>query len=161
MKTILNLREVIQNGLKVPESLLAEVLKNSSRQDLIDFMVWNDRNGCFTDQECEEEGLPILTFEDASNLISDTIGVWNEQYASTKAVFYQKQWEGLSYTNWLLEADDKNFTVLEAQPDQGFGEIEFDDSSRLRINDLLTDKPLFVVVMGGKPTETNDDAKTN
>ena len=33
----------------------------SERQELIDWLEWNDPNGCYSDEDCDLEGLPRLT----------------------------------------------------------------------------------------------------
>ena len=32
---------------------------------VLDFLQWNDRNGCYTDKNCDLEDLPRMTYEDA------------------------------------------------------------------------------------------------
>ena len=33
-----------------------------SREDLISYCSWNDKNGCFTDEDSKDEELPCLTW---------------------------------------------------------------------------------------------------
>jgi hypothetical protein len=42
-----------------------------SRESLINWLVWNDPNGCYTDTDSINEDLPILTLETALNLYFD------------------------------------------------------------------------------------------
>jgi hypothetical protein len=42
-----------------------ELLEAGSRDDIIAWLVWNDGNGVYTDEDSEREGLPILTLESA------------------------------------------------------------------------------------------------
>ncbi|CUO06335.1 hypothetical protein [Clostridium disporicum] len=35
------------------------------RINLTQFLQWNDRNGCYTDENCDLEDLPRMTYEDA------------------------------------------------------------------------------------------------
>ncbi|CDB74688.1 putative uncharacterized protein [Clostridium sp. CAG:265] len=38
---------------------------DSKRMLVLDFLQWNDRNGCYTDKNCDLEDLPRMTYEDA------------------------------------------------------------------------------------------------
>ena len=40
-----------------------------SRDDLIAILVWNDRNGCYTDEQCAVEDMDPLTHADAVVLL--------------------------------------------------------------------------------------------
>lgn len=41
------------------------LLENGTRERLIDWLVWNDGNGVYTDEDSEAEGYPPLTLEKA------------------------------------------------------------------------------------------------
>lgn len=41
------------------------LLLDSKRMLVLDFLQWNDRNGCYTDKNCDLEDLPRMTYEDA------------------------------------------------------------------------------------------------
>jgi hypothetical protein len=41
------------------------LLSSGTRDDIIAWLVWNDRNGAYTDEDSKLEGLPILTLESA------------------------------------------------------------------------------------------------
>jgi hypothetical protein len=40
-----------------------------NRLSIIRWLVWNDRNGCYTDAECESEGLEPISLDDARLLM--------------------------------------------------------------------------------------------
>jgi hypothetical protein len=41
------------------------LLTNGSREEIIEWLVWNDGNGVYTDRDSEAEGYPLLTLETA------------------------------------------------------------------------------------------------
>lgn len=43
----------------------------NDRESLIAWLTWNDRNGCYTDEDCDCEGLPRLSLESAAALVKD------------------------------------------------------------------------------------------
>lgn len=48
-------------------------LREHTRQYLIDMLAWNDRNGIYTDRDCEVEGVEPLTKVEAIDLILQTV----------------------------------------------------------------------------------------
>lgn len=44
-----------------------------SRDALIRLCVWNDRNGCFTDEDCIAEGLPVCSHETLVTIVTTWI----------------------------------------------------------------------------------------
>lgn len=140
MITTLNLREAIEQKQPISCSFLDRVFANSSREELIEFMVWNDPNGCFRDEDSRLEG---LTLEEVRTLMIDRLTYLPN---AGLAFFYKKEWEGMSYTEWIKAVEATKFTILTTKPGQTFGLIEFADQTRLRIDQLLTEQPEFVVV---------------
>lgn len=47
----------------------------SSREDLIRWLAWNDRNGCYTDSDCAAEGMDPLTTREAWDLVASAVEV--------------------------------------------------------------------------------------
>ena len=47
----------------------------SSREDLIRWLAWNDRNGCYTDSDCSAEGMDPLTTREAWDLVASAVEV--------------------------------------------------------------------------------------
>ena len=39
--------------------------KEIKRIKITEFLQWNDRNGCYTDENCDLEDIPRLTYDDA------------------------------------------------------------------------------------------------
>lgn len=39
--------------------------KEKERKGIIEFLQWNDRNGCYTDENCDSEDVPRMTYEEA------------------------------------------------------------------------------------------------
>jgi hypothetical protein len=48
---------------------MADLLANGTRQQLMDYCVWNDANGIWTDEQCEFEGYEPATIEDLRAMI--------------------------------------------------------------------------------------------
>lgn len=69
---------------------------------ITEFLQWNDRNGCYTDENCDLEDIPRMTYEDA---IKYFFGVMNEDfyYSITDNIFE------LSYEEVIKYARDNNF----------------------------------------------------
>ena len=53
-----------------------------NREKIIDFLQWNDRHGCYTDENCDLEGVNRLTYNDA---IKFFFGVINDEFYYSKA----------------------------------------------------------------------------
>lgn len=49
------------------------IISNGTREDVIYWLAWNDANGCFTDQDCIDEGLPKLNLVTAIETMVDTL----------------------------------------------------------------------------------------
>ena len=45
----------------------------TTREELIDWLCYNDTNGCYTDEDCDAEGLPRLTLETARDQVLTTV----------------------------------------------------------------------------------------
>lgn len=39
--------------------------KEKKRKFIIEFLQWNDKNGCYTDENCDLEDIPRMTYEEA------------------------------------------------------------------------------------------------
>ena len=39
--------------------------KEKERKNIINFLQWNDQNGCYTDENCDSEDIPRMTYEEA------------------------------------------------------------------------------------------------
>jgi len=50
------------------------------REKILNFMQWNDRNGCYTDKNCIEEGYEPLTFKEAIKMFVSVIGEVDDWY---------------------------------------------------------------------------------
>lgn len=44
-----------------------DILNSMTREQVINYLNWNDHNGIYTDDQCEKEGIPVLT-ESAAKL---------------------------------------------------------------------------------------------
>lgn len=53
--------------------------KEKERKGIIEFLQWNDRNGCYTDENCDSEDVPRMTYEEA---IKYFFGVVNDDVYS-------------------------------------------------------------------------------
>ena len=76
--------------------------KDIERILLIQFLQWNDRNGCYTDENCDLEDIPRMTYEDA---VKYFFCVMNDDfyYSITDNIFE------LSYEEVIKYAKDNNF----------------------------------------------------
>jgi hypothetical protein len=54
---------------EVQQSILASM----DRDRVISWLKWNDRNGCYDDDDCDDEGLPRLDFAMAARYMRDQI----------------------------------------------------------------------------------------
>jgi hypothetical protein len=50
-----------------------EDLQSFTREQLIEWLCWNDRNGIYTDEDCEEEGIDPMSREYALELATEQI----------------------------------------------------------------------------------------
>lgn len=55
------------------QNLTVKQAAQLTREQLIDWLVWNDGNGCYSDQDSESEGLMPLTLESARLLVVKAI----------------------------------------------------------------------------------------
>lgn len=52
-------------------------LLGARRISIVKFLQWNDKNGCYTDENCDIEGVERMTYEDA---VKYFFGVMNEDF---------------------------------------------------------------------------------
>ena len=57
------------------------MLNSDNRVRILNFLQWNDRHGCYTDENCNLEGVSPLRYEDA---IQFFFGVMNEDFYYSK-----------------------------------------------------------------------------
>lgn len=55
---------------------------NEKRVRILNFLQWNDKHGCYTDENCDLEELPRFTYEDA---VKYFFGVINDDFYYSKA----------------------------------------------------------------------------
>lgn len=55
--------------------------KIENREKILVFLQWNDRHGCYTDENCQLEDVPKLTYEDA---VKYFFGVINDEFYYSK-----------------------------------------------------------------------------
>ena len=53
------------------EARQADILTNGTREQVIEWLAWNDANGVYTDEDSEAEGLDPLTLEQARQYMRD------------------------------------------------------------------------------------------
>lgn len=76
--------------------------KDKERVAITKLLQWNDRNGSYTDENCDAEGIPRITYEDAAKYF---FGVINDDY-------YYKIVDNifeLTYEEAIKVAKDKGF----------------------------------------------------
>lgn len=72
------------------------------RIKITQFLQWNDRNGCYTDEKCDLEDIPRMTYDDSVKYL---FGIMNDDfyYTITDNIFE------LSYDEVINYAKDNNF----------------------------------------------------
>ena len=55
--------------------------KELDRLRILNFLQWNDRHGCYNDENCDIEGISALSYNDALKLF---FGVVNEDFYYSK-----------------------------------------------------------------------------
>jgi len=50
-----------------------DILENGTRNDVINWLCWNDRNGCYRDDDAIAEGYDPLTLEEARDIMRGQI----------------------------------------------------------------------------------------
>ena len=75
---------------------------DNNRIKITEFLQWNDRNGCYTDENCNLEDIPRMSYEDS---VKYFFGVMNDDfyYSITDNIFE------LSYEEVIKYAKDNNF----------------------------------------------------
>lgn len=70
--------------------------KEKERINIINFLQWNDRNGCYTDENCDLEEVPRMTYEEA---VKYFFGVINDDfyYSIADNIFELKYDEVIKY----------------------------------------------------------------
>jgi hypothetical protein len=53
--------------------MLEPIVNIKNRESLINWLVWNDSNGCYSDADSIHEDLPILTLENALEYYNDQL----------------------------------------------------------------------------------------
>jgi len=51
----------------------ARILNEGTREDVIQWLAWNDANGVYTDEASKAEGLEPLTLEQARSIMRDQL----------------------------------------------------------------------------------------
>lgn len=78
-------------------------MKNErERVAIINFLQWNDKNGCYTDENCDLENIPRMSYSDA---VKYFFGVMNDDfyYGITDNIFE------LSYEETITLAKENGF----------------------------------------------------
>lgn len=55
------------------DKVIEAILAHGSREQIIHWLQWNDSDGVYTDEDCYLEGMPMLSYEDALQLMKDAI----------------------------------------------------------------------------------------
>jgi len=56
------------------QSVIDSIIASNDRDRIIAWLQWNDRNGIYSDADCDNEGLPKLTLEMAKEYMITQIG---------------------------------------------------------------------------------------
>jgi len=60
-------------GTKYDPFVQLDILENGTRNDVINWLCWNDRNGCYRDDDAIAEGYDPLTLEQAREIMRGQI----------------------------------------------------------------------------------------
>ena len=60
-------------GTKHDSFVQLDILENGTRNDVINWLCWNDRNGCYRDDDAIAEGYDPLTLEQAREIMRGQI----------------------------------------------------------------------------------------
>lgn len=74
----------------------------NKRKLIVEFLQWNDRNGCYTDENCDLEEIPRMTYEDA---IKYFFYVVNEDFCCEKMESIAE----VEYEEMINYAEENNF----------------------------------------------------
>lgn len=90
--------------------------KEKRREKITEFLQWNDRNGSYTDENCDLEGIPRMTYEDA---VKYFFGVMNDDfyYSVTDNIFELTYEEAIKYAkeNNFYETTINKLTLVEKE----------------------------------------------
>lgn len=90
--------------------------KELKRIKITEFLQWNDRNGSYTDEDCDLEEIPRMTYEDA---VKYFFGVMNDDfyYSVTDNIFELTYEETIKYAkeNNFYETTINKLTLLEKE----------------------------------------------
>ena len=66
--------------------------KEKERKGIIEFLQWNDRNGCYTDENCDSEDVPRMTYEEAIKYFFGVVNddVYNQISESMADIEYEQ-----------------------------------------------------------------------
>lgn len=86
---------------------------DSDRIKITKFLQWNDRNGCYTDENCDLEEVPRMTYEEA---VKYFFGVINDDfyYSIIDNIFELTDDEVIKYAkeNNIYESTMNKFQIL-------------------------------------------------
>lgn len=87
------------------------------RSRILDFLQWNDRNGCYTDENCDLEEVDRLSYNDA---IKFFFGVMNENfyYSQVDNIFELSYDETIEYAkqNGFYDSTMEKLQLLLQEP---------------------------------------------
>ena len=83
------------------------------RKQILSFLQWNDRNGCYTDENCDLEEVPRMTYEEA---VKYFFGIINDDfyYSITDNIFELTYDEVIKYAkeNNIYESTMNKLQIL-------------------------------------------------
>ena len=97
--------------------------KNLDREIILNFLQWNDRHGCYTDENCDIEGISHLSYNDAVKLF---FGVINEDFYYSKVdnifeLSYEQTIEYAKQNGFYDSTIEKlDLLVQESSPNENF-----------------------------------------
>lgn len=99
------------------------MINNENRIKILEFLQWNDRNGCYTDENCDIENVEPLTYEEAVKFFFDVV---NEDFYYSKVdnIFELTYQEVIDYAkqNNFYDRTIKKLQLLlqESSPNDSF-----------------------------------------
>ena len=99
------------------------MINDENRVRILNFLQWNDRHGCYTDENCDLEGVSRLSYNDAVNFF---FGIINEDFYYSKVdnIFELSYDETIEYAkqNGFYDSTIEKLQLLlqESSPNDSF-----------------------------------------
>lgn len=98
-------------------------MEDIKRKRIIEFLQWNDKNGCYTDEGCEIEKIPVMTYKDA---VKYFFGVMNDdEYYKVADNIFELEYEYVIHIAKSKQFFDRTMYLLEELQNEEVPTVEF------------------------------------